>query len=188
MVAGNVNGLPSFVSDGSGGYAVDFGGTKSIKTAVNLPVSTSDKLSIAFWIKSTDTTSNTILMELGTGGSEPNYFDIIGNLGGTQKISFRDENARVQNIVQNNTSESSWLHVVIVSDRALGTSQSKIYINKVSNFTQSTSGNVNGNYTNYILYIGQRNGTSNNFKGQIKNLKIFNYPLSQSEITALYTA
>ena len=67
MVAANANGLPSFVSDGSGGYAVDFDGTKSIKTAVNLPVSTSDKLSISFWIKSTDTTSNTILMELGTG-------------------------------------------------------------------------------------------------------------------------
>ena len=30
MVAGNANGFPSFVSDGSGGYAASFTGTKSI--------------------------------------------------------------------------------------------------------------------------------------------------------------
>ena len=48
----NVNGLPSFVSDGSGGYAVDFDAVKSLKTSANFPINTSDKVMIKFEIKS----------------------------------------------------------------------------------------------------------------------------------------
>ena len=78
MVAGNANGFPSFVSDGSGGFALDFEGTKSIKTAVNLPINTSDKFSIEFDMKTTATTVQAIL-ELSNSFDLNNAFGLFLN-------------------------------------------------------------------------------------------------------------
>lgn len=189
MVAANVNGLPSFVSDGSGGYAVDFGGTKSIKTAVNLPINTSDKITVVFDIKSASTAVG-ILMELGAAfGSGYNNFDIVNNYATIGKITIRDlASGSATNEIYTENSISNWTKLVFIVDRSLGKDQSKIYKKGIIDFTQAAGNynNQNGNYGSYPLFIGARNGAlSGGFIGQLKNLKIFNYPLSAAEIAAL---
>ena len=178
MVAGNANGLPSFISDGSGGFALDFNGTKSIKTAVNLPIGT-DKVSIEFEIKTTSTVTKVIL-ELSPNSNTNNAFaSYINNLV-ANRIDISDNNSGF-NIGSSsvNINDGIFHHVKMVIDRSLGINQNKIYIDGVLSYVQSGKyyTNNNGNFGSYTLFIGQRGGSSSGFVGQIKNLKIYNYPI-----------
>lgn len=178
MVAGNVNGLPSFVSDGSGGYAVDFGGTKSIKTSVNLPIGT-DKVSIEFDIKTTATAAQ-VVMELSPNFNSNNSFGIFINNDSANKIDIDDHNSGY-NVGRSsvNINDGNYHSVKMVIDRSLGTAQNKIYIDGVLSYVQNMSftADNNGNFGPFTLFIGQRNGSSLGFVGQMKNLKIYNYPI-----------
>ena len=178
MVAGNANGLPSFISDGSGGFALDFNGTKSIKTAVNLPIGT-DKVSIEFEIKTTSTVTKVIL-ELSPNSNTNNAFGSYINNLVANRIDISDNNSGF-NIGSSsvNINDGIFHHVKIVIDRGLGTAQNKIYVDGVLSYVQSGThyANNNGNFGSFILFIGQRNGSSLGFIGQIKNLKIYKYPI-----------
>jgi hypothetical protein len=181
MVAGNVNGLPSFVSDGSSGFALDFNGTKSIKTAVNLPINTSDKVSIEFNIKTTATVAQ-VVMELSAKADSNNAFYVTLNETAIGISSVNNSggitNAKsAANVINNN----QWHKVVVVHDRSLSaSSEIAIYIDgnlKLLTTMYGLNGNVSGNFGSYPLFIGQRNGSSLGFVGQLKNLKIYNYPI-----------
>ena len=179
MVAGNANGFPSFVSDGSGGYALYFNGTKSIKTAVNLPINTSDKVSIEFDIK-TSATAVQMILELSTNAGSNNAFYVTINET-LNKTWLLDRNSNL-NIVSSSASVNtgSFVNVKMIIDRSLnGLQQSKIYINGVLSSTQVSpyTTDNNGNFGSYPLFIGQRNGNSSGFVGQMKNLKMYNYPI-----------
>ena len=179
MVAGNANGFPNFVSDGSGGYALDFNGTKSIKTAVNLPINTSDKFYIEFDMKTTATGVQAIL-ELSNSFDLNNAFGLFLNTT-LSKLALHDSaGANKYNVIKSSigVNTGSWINIVIQVDRALGINQNKIFINKVLSFVNdSPLTDNNGNYGSYPLFIGQRNGSSLGFVGQMKNLKIYNYPI-----------
>ena len=179
MVAGNANGFPSFVSDGSSGYALDFGGTKSIKTSVNLPINTSDKVSIEFDIK-TSATAAQVVMELSPNYGLNNSFGIFLNDTLANRIEIADRNSG-NNIGNSavNINDGNYRSVKMVIDRSLGTAQNKIYVDGVLSYVQNMSYTTdnNGNFGSFILFIGQRNGSSLGFIGQIKNLKIYNYPI-----------
>ncbi len=188
MVAGNANGLPSFVSDGSGGYAVDFGGTKSIKTAVNLPINTSDKVTIVLRIK-TSQTSTGMAAELSSNFDSNNAFGILLNYISTlNKIAISDH-ISAYNIGHSGATinTNNWFHIAITIDRSLGTAQNKIYVNKVLSYVQHAThnSNNNGNYGSFPLFLGQRGGSTLGFIGQMQYLQIYNYPLSAAEIEAL---
>lgn len=184
MVAGNVNGLPSFVSDGSGGYAVDFGGTKSIKTSVNLPINTSDKVSIEFDIKTTATVAQ-VVMELSSNFNSNNSFFSTINSNSLNKIDIGDHvsGGSQYNVGSSavNINDGNYHSVKMVIDRSLGKDQNKICVDGVLSYVQNTSAGVyndnNGNFGSFTLFIGQRNGSSLGFVGQMKNLKIYNYPI-----------
>ena len=171
----NTNGLPSFVSDGLGGYAVNFSGSKSIKTTVNLPINTSDKVSIEFDMKTTSTAVQ-MIMELSSNVNSNNAFSSFIN-DASNKIGLFDHNSGNNSGVSTvNINTGSWVQVKMVIDRSLGKDQNKIYINGVLSFLQTANYNDNnGNYGSYPLFIGQRNGVSLDFVGQIKNLEIYNY-------------
>ena len=66
--------------------------------------------------------------------------------------------------------------------------QNKIYVDGVLSYVQSTTyqKDLNGNWGLFPLFIGQRAGSTTGFNGQMKFLKIFNYPLSTTEITNLF--
>ena len=191
MIAGGSSNLPTFTLEG-GEYAATFNGSQSLKTASNLLIS-SDKVSISFWIKTTQTTIGLVAeLSESLNSSGNNGFWIINNNTGANKLEFLDRNNLVSsanNIVRPNPNINSgvWQHIVITSDRALNrANQSKVYVNGVLNFVTVQTNDINNNYGNHILFIGQRAGNSLGFNGQLKFLKIFNYPLSTTEITNLY--
>ena len=178
MIAGNANGLPSFIADGSGGYALYFNGTKSIKTSVNLPIN-SDKITIEFEIKTTSTALQVIL-DLSPNSNTNNAFGSYINNLLANRIDISDNNSGF-NLGSSsvNINDGIFHHVKMVIDRSLGIGQNKIYIDGVLSYVQSGKyyANNNGNFGAFSLFIGQRNGSSLGFIGQIKNLKIYNYPI-----------
>ena len=70
----------------------------------------------------------------------------------------------------------------------VGNQQNYIYVDGVLSYVQKTNyqADLNGNWALNPLFIGQRGGSTTGFKGQMKLLKIFNYPPSTTEITNLY--
>ena len=186
MVAGNSSNLPTFVLDGSE-YAAVFNGSQSLKTNANFNIG-AVKVSTSFWIK-TNQTATSIIAELSTNTNNNNAFynalnDLLPN-----RIALGDHISGY-NIGDSaiNINDNNWHHVVLIIDRSLGTSQNKIYVDGILSYVQNTSlqSNLNGNFGIYQLFIGQRGGSSLGFNGQMKFLKIFNYPLSPTEITNLY--
>ena len=190
IIAGGTSNLPTFTLEG-GEYAATFNGSKSLKTNANFNLN-SDKVSISFWMKTSQTAKSYVIELSADVNSNSNCFAAIMNdntsaancleiadhgIGGNYNIGWTPS-----------TPFSSWTHVVITIDRALGSIQNKIYINGSLAYSQvgAYSADLNGKFGNYMLYLGQRAGNSEGFIGQLKFLKIFNYSLSTTEITNLY--
>ena len=186
MVAGGTSNLPTFTLEGSE-YAATFNGSQSLKTNANFVIN-SDKVSVSFWMK-TNQTATSIIAELSTNTNNNNAFynalnDLLPN-----RIALGDHISGY-NIGDSaiNINDNNWHHVVLMIDRSLGTSQNKIYVDGILSYVQNTSyqSDLNGNWGLFPLFIGQRGGSIYGFNGQMKFLKIFNYPLSTTEITNLY--
>ena len=187
MIAGGASNLPTFTIEG-GEYAATFNGSQSLKTNANFVIGT-DKVSISFWIK-TSQTATAIIAELSTNTNNNNaFYNVISDLT-PNKIAVGDHTS-AYNIGDSaiNINDNNWHHVVLMIDRTLvGNQQNKIYVDGVLSYVQSTTyqSDLNGNFGLFPLFIGQRDGSQYGFNGQMKFLKIFNYPLSQAEITNLY--
>ena len=107
------------------------------------------------------------------------------------KVEIADHNPSGYNLGSplTNINDNKWSHIVLTIDRTLvGNQQNKIYVDGVLSYVQNTTHqtDLNGQWTLNPLFIGQRGGSSLGFNGQLKFLKIFNYPLSTTEITNLY--
>ena len=182
IIEGNSNGLPSFVSDGSGGYMISFNGTKSIKTSINLPINTSDKVTIAYSIKTTQVSVG-IIAELSATFDSNNAFANYMNGG---KVTNADHNSTYNRVESSSSiATGTIIKVALVIDRSLGVNQNFIYLNGVLAFSNIAVADLSGNFGSFPLFIGQRNGISTGFVGQLKNLKVFNYALNSTEIAAL---
>ena len=186
IIAGGTSNLPTFTLEG-GEYAATFNGSQSLKTNANFNIG-ADKVSISFWIKTSQTVA-AIIAELSTNTNNNNAFynalnDLLPN-----RIALGDHISGY-NIGDSaiNINDNNWHHVVLIIDRSLGTSQNKIYVDGILSYVQNTSyqSNLNGNWGLFPLFIGQRAGSLYGFNGKLKFLKIFNYPLSTTEITNLY--
>ena len=187
MIAGGTSNLPTFTLEG-GEYAATFNGSQSIKTNANFVIGT-DKVSISFWIK-TSQTAGAIITESSTNTNNNNAFGVYINDLLANRIEIVD-NQYGLNIGNSatNINNNTWRHIVLIIDRSkVGNQQNKIYVDGVLSYVQNTTyqKDTSGNFGIYQLFIGQRGGNSLGFNGQMKFLKIFNYPLSTTEITNLY--
>ena len=188
MIAGGTSNLPTFTLEG-GEYAATFNGSQSLKTNANFNLN-SDKVSISFWIK-TSQTAPAVVSEISTNSSSGNNaFGVYINDLLANRIEIVD-NQYGLNIGNSaiNINDNNWHHVVLMIDRNLvGNQQNKIYVDGILSYVQNTTyqSDLNGNWALNPLFIGQRAGNSLGFNGQMKFLKIFNYPLSTTEITNLY--
>ena len=185
MIAGGASNLPTFTLEG-GEYAATFNGSQSLKTNANFVIN-SDKVSISFWIKTTQTTTG-VLAELSSNSDNTNAFYVALNNAIVNHLSLRDRIGSNYNFSTSPHNIGYWNHIVCIIDRSLPiANECSIYVNKILSSTVSVkSGEVNGNFGLFPLFIGQRNGNSLGFNGRIKFLKIFKYPLSTTEITNLY--
>ena len=188
MRAGGTSNLPTFTLEG-GEYAATFNGSQSLKTNANFVIN-SDKVSISLWLK-TSQTVGAIVSEISTNASSVyNAFGVYINDLLVNRIEIVDSQSGL-NIGNSaiNINDNQWRHIVLTIDRSLiGNQQNKIYVDGVLSYVQYTNYqiNTNGNFGLSQLFIGQRAGNSLGFNGQMKFLKIFNYPLSTTEITNLY--
>ena len=187
MVAGGTSNLPTFTLEG-GEYAATFNGSQSLKTNANFVIGT-DKVSISFWMKTTQT-ATAIIAELSTNTNNNDAFynainDLLPNriAIGDFRYGYNIGNSAI------NINDNNWHHVVSMIDRNLvGNQQNKIYVDGILSYVQDTrfQSDLNGQWALNPLFIGQRAGSSLGFNGQMKFLKIFNYPLSPTEITNLF--
>ena len=187
MIAGGTSNLPTFTLEGSE-YAATFNGSQSLKTNANFVIGT-DKVSISFWMK-TSQTGAAVVAELSTNFSQFNSFGVFINDLLANRIEIADHITGF-NIGNSaiNINDNTWRHIVLIIDRSkVGSQQNSIYVNGILSYVQNTSfqSDLNGNWGLFPLFIGQRGDSFYGFNGQMKFLKIFNYPLSTTEITNLY--
>jgi hypothetical protein len=191
MVAGNTNGLPSFVAGRKGiDYAVNFASSKALKTAVNIALNTTNQMSISTWIKTTQTTV-AIISELSSNSNFDSTFRLLINNGFANKIELNDHNSGFNRVSGNqNINTGSWFHIVSTINRNNGINQNKIYINNVLSFTQdlASATDNNGNFDLKQLFIGARNGNSSFFVGLMQEFALFNYEIGADKVDELYNA
>ena len=192
MVAGGTSNPPTFALSGrkAGEYCAVFNGSQSIKTTTNLPIN-SDKVTIAFWMKTTQT-GTSVITELSTNLGSNNAFGVFINDQLANRVEIADHNSSFYNIGNSaiNINNGNWFHVVMTIDRNLGVTQNQAYINGSLSYIQHATmlTNLAGNFVNNILFIGQRAGSSLGFNGSLTKLKIYNYPFTASEVSNLYNS
>ena len=189
VIPAGTSNQPTFVSDGLGGYAASFTGTKSIKTLQNL-VLNSDKVTIAVSIKTSQTT-NVVITELSTNAGSNNAFGSFINNAIANRIDITDHISSF-NIGSSsvNINDNSWKRIVMTIDRSLGSAQNKIYVNGSLSYVQAASpynADLNGLFANFQLFIGQRNGSSPGYNGLMKDLEINNYVWDLAKVIEDYT-
>ena len=131
------------------------------------------------------------IVEISTNFNVNNAFAVFINDVLANKVEIADHNPSGYNLGSppTNINDNKWRHIVLTIDRTLvGNQQNKIYVDGVLSYVQNTTyqTDLNGQWTLNPLFIGQRGGSSLGFNGQLKFLKIFNYPLSTTEITNLF--
>lgn len=184
---------PTFVSGRKGSdYALSFNGSQSLRTSGIFPSNFTDKVSISFWIKTSQTSFGTIV-ELSPTIDNANAYAVYMNNNNANSMEFADHTPTGHKYNKVYTSRMplvNWTHVVCTMDRSLGKDQSKIYVNGVLNFTQNTAAanynDIDGLFGEYVLFLGRRNGASNSFVGEIAYLRFFNKILSPSEASIEY--
>lgn len=194
IVAGGTFIPPTFALSGrkAGEYCAVFNGSQSIKTTTNLPIN-SDKVTIAFWMKTTQT-GTAVMTELSTNFNSNNAFGVFINDALANRVEISDRTTSPAGINVGNSAvninNGNWFHVVLTIDRNLGVTQNQIYINGSLSYAQHASyvANLVGNFVNNILFIGQRAGSSLGFNGSLTKLKIYNYPFTAGEVSNLYNS
>ena len=187
MVQGQ--GLPTFGLSGrkAGEYCANFNGSQSIKTTTNLPLN-SDKVTVAFWMKTTQTKISMVTeMSRRTGSNNAFYVTINES---ANKIWLADYASNYNiGISVASVNTGIWIHAVMTIDRLQnGTSQNKIYVNGVLSYVQNglyTTDN-NGNFVNNILYIGQRAGNAYGYVGSLMKFQIFNGVSTDEQAMEMY--
>ena len=185
-----MNGTVTRTTDHKGGNTAIQFGSGNLVSMNNLPAS--PVWSVAFWIKY----SSTALIN-------QNIVEISSNPDGKNSLIVRANQFQVGRIVGVNSSiggnynvygnndynDGQWHHIVVILDRdKSASSEIKIYKNKIlQTLTSDIYFDSINNFISDKLYIGARGDTyTRPFTGATSPIKLFNYPLTQTEIDNLY--
>ena len=122
-------------------------------------LSKTNKVTLAFWFKTTVKTSgldSITLVEHSSDYNINNAFIVeLGDQGGNGRINLSDHTASGYNLVYSRKkyNDGLWHHFVGTIDRSLGSSQNKIYVDGVLDTYQNPSrfSDNNGNFSNFDL-------------------------------------
>ena len=162
-----------------------------VQTPIALPIN-SDKITISFWMSTDQKLNSGILFELSQNSNTNGYsFNVFLNDVNQGKLQSLSRNAVTTiNIVEATpVFDNVFQHVIIEIDRSKpALEEQKIYINNVLASTQLSAytNDSTGNFTNYALYIGQRNASSFPFVGKMQDMRIYNRVLTSDERTTLF--
>ena len=185
-----MNGKVTRTTDHKGGNTAIQFGSGNLVSINNLPASA--VWSVSFWIKTNTTVLIQILFELSPLWDNKNAFGSLFNhlvVNGLSGVVTNTSNG--YNILRNVDmyNDNVWHHIVMIFDRSeTSPNEVKIYKDKVLKSTSPTITSENtGNFISDKIYLGGR-GTSYQypFVGATSPIKMFNYPLTQTEIDNLY--
>ena len=192
-------GSPTFVP-GLMGNALQLDGTTQYATAPNsssLDISgagTSSAITLAAWIKPTNTTATTqnIIKKANTSRITDGYELSLGSSSSTwpQKVFFRLNQLTSLDVYRVNSTTvyplngTAWMHIAATFD---GTTM-KLYVNGIQEGGDVT-GPAGGIVSNTLAVgIGAQPNAATNFTGLLDDARIYNRALTLSEIQALATA
>lgn len=160
-----------------------------VKTPSVLPVNNS-KVSMSFWLKTNQSTT-AIIMEMSPNTSLNNAFSTFLNDRKPNTLQSNDFQSPLRNIKTiGGVFGDVWRHIVITIDRSGNQFNTQnIYINNIltaADLDPTLRDDTTTNFANNILYVGQRNATSFDFKGSLQDVRLYNRILSISEINRLY--
>lgn len=181
---------PSFAAGRKGAdYCAVFNGSQSVRTSKNLSLQ-SDKVSVSFWMQTTTANGIEVVSELSYDTNDNNSFSIFINNVIPNRVEVFDHGPGGYNLGDSmaNVNTGAWVHVVVVIDRSQGINQNKIYVNNALSYVQYNNlySDINGIFSDYTFYVGQRGGTSMGYRGKLQNFRIYKRVLNATEITQLY--
>ncbi len=159
-----------------------------IKTPAILPI-TGDKLSICFWMK-TSQKEVAIVYELSENhNNAANSFSGYINNGATVQDTFN--NMSINSGIQKHYTAApigtfnQWQHIVATIDRSLPIAdEMKTYINGVESsfdISANLANDLIGNFAADVLHIGGRVSSSAKFKGELQNFRVYDRILTSEE-------
>ncbi len=185
-----MNGIVTRTTDHKGGNTAIQFGMGHLRTVNNLPAS--NVWSISFWMKTNTTVLNQMLFELTPLWDNKNAFGCLFNHNVLNGLSGAVTNTSGgYNILRNvdTYNGNQWHHIVMIFDRAQPlANEVKIYKDKILKSTKATITAENtGNFISDKIYLGGRGDSYQYpFVGATSPFKLFNYPLTQTEIDNLY--
>ena len=185
-----MNGIVTRTTDHKGGNTAIQFGSGNLASVDNLPAS--PVWSISFWMKTTQLTLG-ILAESSENfnNNRPGFLVDINEYSVSKILaSMNDSSYKIKSPLGTNINGGDWQHIVIIFNRnSTGDDEIKIFKNKeqlvLSTLNYNTE--MSGNFLSRKIFIGGR-GTSYQypFVGATSPFKLFNYPLTQTEIDNLY--
>lgn len=169
--------------DGAGDY-VDCGGATDFHfndgSGNDLP------FSVSAWVKLDNITAKRIVSKDTSTSSREYLFGTSGNGKFNMLLGTGTVNINCQNNTTLNTTD--WYHVVSTYDGSKTAAGIKVYVDgNASSLTTSTAGSYSGMpQTNGALEIGRFANGHSYFDGLIDEVSIFNYELSQAQVSAIY--
>lgn len=179
----NVNGNTPFSSNAGTSFtndrnsnpsaAININNTGSTATILNLPLNNQQR-TVSMWVKYNVVNTNiNFLYHYGTSAS--------GNGGYTTSFAATQFGIGGNHSANSSNVSNTWYHLVFVYDGE----NSMIYKNGVLQGTLARAWNVVNNNDLFRLGLTETGG-ANFFNGAIDDLKIYNYAISQSQVTDLY--
>ncbi|MBA2057322.1 LamG domain-containing protein [Psychrobacter cryohalolentis] len=171
----------------AGTQAIDFT-DGCVRTPSFLPIGT-NKLTVSFWIKTSQSALGVIYESSPDFNGANNTFAAFTNVNKSGELYATQLGSGYNTVISPLSINDVWQHVIITVDRdKLASEEQKIYINNqlVSSFSTTENADSTGDFSNQILYIGQRGATSAAFVGVLQDMRFYNRVLIADERAALF--
>jgi len=137
------------------------------------------KFTVTAWayIDSTTTSPSNVLVKSSSTSDSIDYgLQVDPAIKGVRGFVNQGERLSVPNSIRYN----EWIHLALTFDSSLGSNNLKAYVNGslVGQATYTTA--VTTNWES--IFVGSRNGVAGQFKGYLRNVRLYNTALSNEEI------
>ena len=171
------NATGNFTTDRNGNInsALQLNSVGTVASLANLPIGNASR-SISIWIKMNSYFFDNFLFSYGSPAANQSYgFSLKSNL--INYYAWANDLSYATSIPLN-----TWKHLVVTFDTT--TDLASIYLDGVLITSAAKPDWNTANETSF--YLGRSYQGSNSFNGVVDDLKIYNYALTQTEITNLY--
>ena len=185
-----MNGKVTRTTDHKGGNTAIQFGSGNLASVDNLPAS--PVWSVSFWAKTSQAAVSIIIELTNNFNSKYAFYSSINEYVNREiVIGSWGNNYKLKTPSSVNFNDNQWHHWVFILNRnETGDNEIKIYRDKVQLLlsTVSTYNNEQtGSYVSDKIYLGGRGASYQHpFVGATSPFKLFNYPLTQTEIDNLY--